>query len=277
MGGRIVVTGGGGGLGLAMARRYARDGWRVLIADLDAGTGEPAAAEIGATFQRCDVRSDEDWVRLRDWCESEWGGLDVLVNNAGVSASGRIDRIELADWDWILDINLKGVVRGCRTFVPVFTRQRSGHVVNIASMAGLMNLPGMASYNVTKAGVISLSETLRYELEPHRVGVTVVCPSFVKTNIGTSMRGPDPVLAALADRWIEGATLTPEQVADQVFHAVRTGRFRVVTHREARTVLWFKRWAPRFLVDRPIRRMWRRTTAKLERQDAEHAAGKETG
>ena len=265
---RILITGGASGLGLATARRYARAGWRVLITDLDPGTGEPAATGIGAAFQPGDVRSESDWVRLRDWCDTEWGGLDVLVNNAGVSAAGRIERVDPADWDWILDINLKGVVRGCRTFVPVFARQRSGHIVNIASMAGLMNLPGMASYNVTKAGVISLSETLRYELEPYRVGVTVVCPSFVKTNIGGSMRSPDPVLAQLGDRWIEGARVTADQVADRIFDAVRTGRFQVVTHPEARTALWLKRWAPRFVVDSPIRRMWRRTTAKLREQDA---------
>ncbi|MQA26924.1 MAG: SDR family oxidoreductase [Micromonosporaceae bacterium] len=266
MGRRILITGGAGGLGLAMARRFARDGWRVLVADLDEAAGQAAAKEIGGAFHRCDVRSDADWAALRDWCEREWDGLDVLVNNAGVSGSGRIERIDMADWDWMLDINLKGVVRGCRTFVPMFKQQRSGHIVNVASMAGLMNLPGMVSYNVAKAGVVSLSETLRYELEPYGVRATAVCPSFVKTNIGGSMRSPDPVLAKLASRWIEGSKVTAEQVADQVFDAVRTGRFRVITHPEARAALRLKRFFPR-IADRPIRRMWRKTTAALEKQD----------
>ncbi|HEX6073690.1 MAG TPA: SDR family oxidoreductase [Micromonosporaceae bacterium] len=264
---RILITGGASGLGLAMGRRFARDGWRVLVADLDEAAGQAAAAEVGGAFQHLDVRSDTDWERLRDWCLAEWDGLDVLVNNAGVSAAGRIERVDLADWDWILDINLKGAIRGCRSFVPVFKRQRSGHVVNIASMAGLMNLPGMVSYNVAKAGVISLSETLRYELEPYGVRTTVVCPSFVKTNIGNSMRSPDPLLSNRAERWISGAKLTPEDVAEQVFEAVRTGRFLVITHPEARRTLRLRRLAP-WLVDRPIRRMWRHATAKLDEQDA---------
>jgi NAD(P)-dependent dehydrogenase (short-subunit alcohol dehydrogenase family) len=255
-----------------MARRFAADGWRVLIADLDEVAGQAAAAELDGAFQRCDVRSDADWERLRAWCETEWDGLDVLVNNAGVSGSGRIERIEMSDWDWMLDINLKGVVRGCRTFVPVFKRQRGGHLVNIASMAGLMNLPGMVSYNVAKAGVISLSETLRYELEPYSITTTVVCPSFVKTNIGGSMRGPDQVLLDLADRWIQGGKLTAEQVADQVFDAVRARRFLVITHPEARQALRMKRWASR-LAARQIRKMWAKTTRKLEAEDAETSAG----
>ncbi len=269
---RIAITGGASGLGLAMARRFAADGWRVLIADLDEVAGQAAAAELDGAFQWCDVRSDADWERLRDWCETEWDGLDVLVNNAGVSGSGRIERIEMSDWDWMLDINLKGVVRGCRTFVPVFKRQRGGHLVNIASMAGLMNLPGMVSYNVAKAGVISLSETLRYELEPYGVTTTVVCPSFVKTNIGGSMRGPDQVLLDLADRWIQGGKLTAEQVADQVFDAVRARRFLVITHPEARQALRLKRWAPR-LVAGQLRKMWAKTTRKLEAEDAETSPG----
>lgn len=264
---RILITGGGSGLGLAMAHRFANEGWRVLVADLDETAGQAAAAQVGGVFQRCDVRCDDDWERLRDWCQTEWSGLDVLVNNAGVSAAGRIERVEMADWEWILDINLKGVIRGCRTFVPVFKQQRSGHLVNVASMAGLMHLPGMISYNVPKAGVISLSETLRYELEPYGVRTTVVCPSFVKTNIGGSMRSPDPLLVNRAQRWIAGAKLTADDVAGQVFQAVRDGRFRVVTHPEARRTLWLRRVAP-WLVDRPIRQMWRRAAAALEKQDA---------
>jgi NAD(P)-dependent dehydrogenase (short-subunit alcohol dehydrogenase family) len=266
MGRRILITGGASGLGLAMARRFARDGARVLIADLDETAGQAAASEVGGVFQHLDVRSDADWARLRERCESEWGGLDVLVNNAGVAAAGRIERVEMADWDWILDINLKGTVRGCRTFVPLLKRQRSGHVVNMASMAGLMHLPGMASYNVAKAGVISLSKTLRYELAPYGIRTTVVCPSFVKTNLGTSMRSPDPQLSERADRWAAGSKITADDVAEQVFAAVRDGRFLVITHPEARRALRLRRIAP-WLVDRPIHRMWQRAAAKFDRQD----------
>jgi NAD(P)-dependent dehydrogenase (short-subunit alcohol dehydrogenase family) len=260
---RVLVTGGSSGLGRAIVDRYANAGGRVLIADLV----PPAAPTTGETsFQPLDVRSEDDWRRVRDWCESTWGGLDVLVNNAGVAAAGRIERIELADWDWILDINLKGAVLGCRTFVPLLKRQGGGHIVNVASLAGLMNLPGMASYNVSKAAVIALSETLRYELAPWGIGTTVVCPGFVPTNLGASLRSPDAVLAEQAARWIARGSVTPERVAEQVVAAVAKGRFLVLTHPEGRSSVRLKRLLPR-LADARVARMWQRTKARLDEQD----------
>ncbi len=263
MSSRILVTGGASGLGRALVQRYAAAGHRVLVADL----AEPAGLPAGRVeYQPLDVRSDADWQRVRAWCESTWGGLDILVNNAGVAAAGRVERIEAADWDWILDVNLLGTVGGCRAFVPLFKRQRSGHLVNIASLAGLMNLPGMSSYNVSKAAVISLSETLRHELAPWGVHTTVVCPGFVHTNLGTGLRSPDPVLARTATRMIQRGSITPEQVAEQIVSAVGRRRFLVQTHREGRTAVRLKRLWPR-LVDRYIAKSWRKTRAMLDEQD----------
>ncbi|WP_326595471.1 SDR family NAD(P)-dependent oxidoreductase [Streptomyces sp. NBC_01803] len=265
---RILVTGGASGLGRAIVSHYAAAGWRVLIADV----AEPGALPAGdVSYQRLDVRSEEDWQRVRAWCESAWGGLDVLVNNAGVAAAGRMERIAPADWEWILGINLNGVIAGCRTFAPVFKEQRGGHLVNISSLAGLMNLPGMASYNVTKAAVISLSETLRYELEPWNIRTTVVCPGFVPTNLGSRLRSPDPVLADVAHKMLAKGTVTPEQVAERVAEAVDKGRFLVHTHREVRVVVALKRLLPR-LVDRQITKGWRQMKDELERQDREREA-----
>jgi NAD(P)-dependent dehydrogenase (short-subunit alcohol dehydrogenase family) len=260
---RVLITGGSSGLGAAMAARFTAAGARVLVADLV----EPAA-EAGVAFQKLDVRSDEDWARVRDWVTAEWGGLDVLVNNAGVAAAGRIERVEMADWDWIIDINLKGVVRGCRTFVPMLKAQGSGHIVNVASMAGVMNLPGMVSYNVTKSGVISLSETLRAELAPYGVRTTVVCPAFVPTKLGGALRSPDPVLTDLADKLIRNGKISADGVAQQVFDAVRRNKFRVLTHPETRVVVVLKRFLP-WLVDMQVRRFWAKTKVKLDRQDAQ--------
>ncbi|MDG9702863.1 SDR family NAD(P)-dependent oxidoreductase [Streptomyces sp. DH37] len=261
---RVLVTGAASGLGRAIAAHYAAAGCRVLVTDL----AEPAAPPAGeVSWHRLDVRSDEEWAAVRDWCEEHWGGLDVLVNNAGVAAAGRVERIEAADWDWILDINLGGAVRGCRAFVPLLKRQGGGHIVNIASLAGLMNLPGMSSYNVSKAAVISLSETLRHELAPWGVHTTVVCPGFVPTALDTGLRSPDPVLAHQAARMIRRGTVTPEQVAEQVAAAVAGRRFLVLTHPEGRRAVRIRRLWPS-LVDRRIARMWRRTRAKLEEQDA---------
>jgi NAD(P)-dependent dehydrogenase (short-subunit alcohol dehydrogenase family) len=260
---RVLVTGGSSGLGRAIAERFAADGCRVLVADV-AEPAEPLPGEM--SFLRLDVRSEDDWRHAREWCESTWDGLDVLVNNAGVAAAGRVERVEADDWQWILDINVLGAVRGCRAFIPLMKRQRSGHIVNVASMAGLMNLPGMGSYNVSKAAVISLSETLRHELAPWGVRTTVICPGFVPTNLASGLRSPDPVLAEQAEHLIRRGSVTPGQVAEQVVDAVGKGRFLVLTHREGRSAVRLKRLLPR-LVDARIAAMWRRTKARLDEQD----------
>ncbi|GAA2422523.1 SDR family NAD(P)-dependent oxidoreductase [Streptomyces macrosporus] len=266
---RVLVTGAASGLGRAIAAHYAAAGCRVLVTDL-AEPAEPLAGEV--SWHRLDVRSDAEWAAVRDWCETHWGGLDVLVNNAGVAAAGRVERIEDADWEWILDINLRGVVRGCRTFVPLLKRQGGGHVVNVASLAALTNLPGMSSYNVSKAAVVSLSETLRHELAPWGIHTTVVCPGFVPTNLDSGLRSPDPVLAHQATRLIQKGRVTPEQVAEQVAEAVARRRFLVLTHPEGRRAVRLKRLWPA-LVDRRIAAVWRRTRAKLDEQDAREAHG----
>lgn len=260
---RVLITGGASGLGRALAERYAATGHRVLVADLH----EPAELPPGdVSFLRLDVRVQNDWQRARQWCETTWDGLDLLVNNAGVAAAGRIERLQPDEWDWILDINLKGTVNGCRAFVPLFKRQGSGHVVNIASLAGLLNLPGMASYNISKAAVVSLSQTLRQELAPYGIRTTVVCPGFVRTNLGAGLRSPDPVLAKLADRMIQSGRLTADQVAEQIVAAVAKGRFLLVTHPEGRRAVRLRRFLPR-LVDGRIATAWRRTAARLDAQD----------
>ncbi|MGB3442255.1 MAG: SDR family oxidoreductase [Actinophytocola sp.] len=259
---RVLVTGGASGLGRAIATRYAHAGWRVLVSDVDDAAAEATAKEIGASAIGLDVTSDEDWAGAREWCEREWGGLDVLVNNAGVGAGGRFEKIGMADWDWIWEINLKGVVRGCRTFTPDFKARGSGHLVNVASLAGIMNLPAMSSYNVTKAAVISLSDTLRLELEPYGVHTTVVCPAFVRTNLGDRLRSPDPALATLMDRLMASSKITAEDVADQVFTAVAGKKFLLLTHPDGRRSAFLKRLG---LTDGQVRKYWARLRAAVEK------------
>ena len=136
---------------------------RCWSADIDYQVVESRSDGRRTTIQ-LDVRSDDDWAAARDWVEEHWGGLDVLVNNAGVAGGGRIDVAGLDEWQWITEINLFGMVRGTRTFVPMFKQQRSGHIVNIASLAGLVHPAGMGSYNAVKAGVVAFSETCAHEL-----------------------------------------------------------------------------------------------------------------
>jgi len=258
---RILITGAASGLGRALAGAALADGARVLITDVDPSGGELTRLEFAerlreaagnverVAFLPLDVRSEADWIRARDWCRQEWSGLDVLVNNAGVAHAGPIADTPMSDWDWILDINLKGVIRGVHTFLPIFAAQGGGHVVNVASLAGLVNAPNMGAYNVSKAGVISLSETMRHELTRVGVRTTVVCPSFFATNLADVMRAPDPAFAVLARHMIAGALpggpkLTADQVARKVLRAVARERFWSLPHIEGRALWLLKRYLP---------------------------------
>jgi NADP-dependent 3-hydroxy acid dehydrogenase YdfG len=273
---RALVTGAASGLGRAIATRYVQAGWRVLLTDVDdegltlVGKDLSRVGEVAT--RRLDVRKDADFERARTWCEDSWGGLDLLVNNAGVASGGRMERVSMDDWEWILELNLKSVIRGCRTFVPLFKSQGSGYIANVASLAGVANLPGMSNYNVTKAAVISLSQTLRYELKPYGTGVSVVCPAFVNTNLGASMRSSDPVAVDFARRQISGATVTAEQVAEKVFEGIAKERFMILTHREGHAIRALSRVAPS-LLERHIGKGWEKARLRFEQADAQAARG----
>ena len=202
---RVLVTGGASGLGAALVAQFVAEGHQVLSTDVGGGRRRDG----GASYRQLDVRSPEDWEAAVAWCEQNWGGLDILVNNAGIATGGRIDVESLDEWDRVVDINLMGVVRGCRAFTPLFKRQRSGHIVNTASAAGLVHPPMMSSYNTVKAGVVALSETLSHELHPYGVTVSVVCPSFFRTNLADSIRGADTAMGATARQLIEKSPRRP--------------------------------------------------------------------
>jgi NAD(P)-dependent dehydrogenase (short-subunit alcohol dehydrogenase family) len=259
---RVFITGGASGLGRALALRHARAGDRVCIGDInDARGAETVAAgqALGADLRylRCDVTVEDDLLAARAALEGWWGGVDVVVNNAGVACAGAIETVSIEDWRWIIEINLLGVVRGCRVFTPLFKRQGRGHFVNVASMAGLLDVPLLSSYNATKAAVVSLSETLQNELFADGIGVTVLCPSFFQTNLGESMRTPDPALHARLTRLLSRSTLNADQIADQLFRAVERGRFYVLPHAEGARAWLMKRLLPRRAYRALVRRLRR--------------------
>ncbi len=243
---RVLITGGASGLGQALAQQYAARGGRVLVTDLtpEVVGSLPTPADRGdVAYLQLDVRDAAAWEKAESWVVEHWGGLDVLVNNAGVGAGGRIDSVPMDDWEWIVDINLLGVVRGCQTFVPLFKEQRSGHIVNVASIAGLVHAPGMASYNAVKAGVVALSETLLHELAPFGVAVSVVCPSFFRSNLGASMRrGSDVPLERSGASLVSGARLSADVIAARTMTALDRGRFLVLPSRDGRLALYGKRF-----------------------------------
>jgi NAD(P)-dependent dehydrogenase (short-subunit alcohol dehydrogenase family) len=246
---RVVITGAGSGLGRALALHFARDGWRVAVTDRDLESATATASEVRglggtALALRCDVSSDADVDRLHEVVTAEWQGVDVLVNNAGVAVAGTVEDTPLADWTWALDINLLGAVRICRRFLPLLTKQGAGHVVNVASFAGLANPPALAAYSASKAALISLSETLRFELAPHGVGVTVVCPSFFKTGLLKGGRTSAPQMGPIVQRLMARAPFTADDVAAAVYDAVLRDRFLVLVHKDERRRYWLKRASP---------------------------------
>ena len=247
---RVLVTGGASGLGAALAAGFGGRGDTVLVTDL-ATDGQAVPLPAGAVYRRHDITSESDWTAARAWVQQEWGGLDVLVNNAGIAAGGRIDRLDDAHWRRVLDVNVLGVVNGCRTFVPLFKSQGGGHVVNIASAAGLVHPAAMTSYCASKAAVVALSESMRHELQAWGIRVSVVCPAFFRTNLAASLGGDDPMMEETAVTLIGDAPRGADEVAEQVLRGVQDGRFLVLPDRDGRLAYWTKRLARPFY-DRPM-------------------------
>ncbi len=247
----IAITGAGSGFGAALAYHYASDGFNVAVTDIDEERARRTLYEIqkmgGESFSlRLDITRAEDWQQLYDTVLKRWGGLQMLVNNAGVAVAGDVEETSMEDWNWVLDIDLMGVVRGCHQFAGLMKRQNAGHIVNIASFAGLAGLPSIAAYGVAKAGVVALSEALRAEMLPYGVGVTVACPAFVKTGLLDSFRSTNPGTHAKVAHWMETSGISAEQVAEEIAKAVRKNKFLLLTHAETRKSWRIKRWFPRF-------------------------------
>ncbi|MES1944788.1 short chain dehydrogenase [Salinisphaera sp. PC39] len=246
---RVAITGAGSGLGRALALRFAREDWRVAVTDRDAEAAARVAGEVeaagGEAFaQRLDVTREADFSALIDRLRDEWGGVDVFVNNAGVGSAGTVTEGDMAEWERQLDINLLGVVRGCRAAVPLLREGGGGHVINIASFAAIASAPGMAAYNAAKAGVLSLSETLRGEVHDDHIGVSVACPAFFATNILDSFESPDPAQKAMVKKVMEKSEVGAEDVAADLYRAAMEDRFLVISHGKALWQYRMKRLAP---------------------------------
>lgn len=276
---RIFITGGASGLGRALAERYARGGFRVCIGDVNEARGKETVAALGAStrFLRCDVTREEDLAQAASWLAQHWGGVDIVANNAGVALAGAIEDTSLSDWQWIIDINLLGVVRGCKVFTPLFKQQRHGHFINISSLSGLVHLPMMAAYSASKAAVIAVSETLRLELEEHGVGVSVVCPAFFRTNLHESLRTANTQLAEMTRKLVASAPIGAEVVADKVYHGVARGDFHILPHGEGRFAWMLKRMTPYSLYLAAMRRTAKKMLGKHDPAARAEAAAKALG
>ncbi len=245
----IAITGAGSGFGAALAHLYAARGWNVAVTDIDEKRAMQTLSELsvygGANVSmQLDITDHHHWQQLEETVMQSWGGLQVLVNNAGVAAAGNMEQTSMKDWAWVLDIDLMGVVRGCHQFAGLMKRQKSGHIVNISSFAGIAGLPFASAYGVAKAGVIALSEALHTEMQPYGVGVTVACPAFVKTGLLDSFRAADPDTKARVNRWMETSGISAEDVAKHIANAIENNIFMLLTHPKTRTAWRLKRWFP---------------------------------
>jgi NAD(P)-dependent dehydrogenase (short-subunit alcohol dehydrogenase family) len=251
-----VVTGAASGIGLALARRFAAERMRVVLADVERAALDKATADLAGEFGAdnvlgvpTDVRDDVAVDALAAAAFERFGTAHVLCNNAGVGVGGLTWTVPADRWRWAVEVNLLGVARGIRAFVPRMIEQGEGHVVNTASAAGILTGPAMAPYFATKHAVVALSESLHFDLEltGASVGVSVLCPEWVRTNIADAERnrpsevapvesGPVPgvdidpeMMRALIQGLIDGG-MDPDDVAAQVVAAIRSGRFWVLTH-----------------------------------------------
>ena len=250
---RMMITGAGSGLGREIALRWAGEGWQLALADVnEAGLKETLALvkQAGGQgfVQRCDVRDYSQLTALAQACEEKFGGIDIIVNNAGVASGGFFAELSLEDWEWQLSINLMGVVKGCKAFLPMLERSK-GRIINIASMAALMQGPAMSNYNVAKAGVLALSESLLIELRQQEVAVHVVCPSFFQTNLLDSFRGPTPAMKAQVGKLLESSPISAADIADYIYQQVAEGEFLILPHEQGREAWKLKQRNPKLLYD----------------------------
>ncbi len=228
---KVLVTGGAAGLGAALVKAFSARGDQVLVCDVNEPptvVEEVAQQPSRNHYLRLDVRSDDDWAAALAWVEEHWsdgkgGSLDVLVNNAGVAGGGRVDVATMDEWQWITEINLFGVVRGTRTFVPMFKAQRSGRIVNVASLAGLVHPAGMGSYNAVKAGVVAFTETIGHELASYGVQAHVVCPSYFRTDLMASAQGADTALVDVVAGLVANSPVTADEIAAAVLAGIDAG------------------------------------------------------
>ncbi len=239
-----VVTGGGSGIGRALAEALAQEGARIVVADVE----EPAASLVAdgirrrggnAIAVRTDVSDLAQVQALADRAFSHFGAVNILCNNAGVAFQGALQDATHKDWQWLLGVNLWGVIHGLEAFLPRMIAQgQPGHIVNTGSMAGLIASQGLGIYNASKYAVVGISETLVKDLRPHGIGVSVLCPMGVSTQIGKSARNR-PVHLRNAEERVSaeveliGKYLEPETVAAMTVGAIRANRLYVITHDES--------------------------------------------
>lgn len=276
-----IVTGGAGGLGGAFCRELVgRGGWHVVVVDVDETAGRQLVEELNrpatngsAEFQRLDVSDKRRWAPLRDQLQQRWPRLELLINCAGLCGSGEIGVGSLDNFRRLLDVNLLGTLHACHTMAPWMKQAGGGHIVNVASIVGLIPGPAMSGYAASKAAVVALSEALYAELRPHGVDVTVVAPGFFRTPLLERGEFSEDAHRRAAQDYMDASTFSAEDVVKATLRGINRGELYVVVGRRARMYWRWKRLAPRSLA-RAISRRYRAIT-EWERRTSNNHCGAE--
>ncbi len=244
-----LITGAGSGLGRALSQEFAAKGWNIAICDvnLDGAKGTQELLKdfaIKAEVYEMDVQNVEQIAQVKAQINNDLGAVDLLINNAGIGDSGTLEKVAMEDFKRLIDINLYGVVNGYQAFVGDMKKAPRAHVVNIASFAAIANPPASAAYNISKAAVVSASETMRVELSRTNVGVSVVCPAFFKTNLLDSFAERDDKVKMVAKKLMERSPTQAKDVSEAIYQAVMNDQFMVIPHKDSKMQYRVKRWLP---------------------------------
>ncbi len=254
----MVITGAASGLGQALAFAAAKQGYHIAVADVQDEAGHQTVNTIqqlggDAAYFHSDVSNTEALQDLKQQVLNHFGHVDVMVNNAGVGSQGNLETTTEAEWERQWQINLMGVVRGCQAFIPELRKRPDAAIVNVASFAAIALAPGVASYNVVKAGVYALSETLRCELADDDISVSVVCPAFFQTKLTDSMLGTDDKIKNQINRWMKNSKYTADDVAEMILAAIKKQQFMVLCDSTTKWQYRLSRWFPNYFFKQKVK------------------------
>jgi len=247
----IVVTGAASGLGKAITNYYSKLDYTIIVADINVEAGQQLVNEINnqsgkAFFFECDVGSVESLNALAAFTESTTGACHILINNAGVASAGTLMETDEAEWQRLINLDLMSCVRGCKAFIPLLKQSSSAEsvnsIVNVASLAGLALMPGMMTYNVAKAGVVALSESLRCELKADHIHVAAACPAYFKTNLTSSMISSDQETIDKVERWMAKSQLTADSVAKDIAEGIAEGQMLILSGKKLQKYYRILKW-----------------------------------
>jgi len=254
----ILITGAASGLGKAIAQLYADKGWCVLVVDIQDQLGNDFVEELNnngksAEYYHCDIGRKENFDRLYEEVKAKHDCLDILINNAGVASAGTLESTTQQEWDRLITLDLMSVIYGTKAMLPLLQKSNKAHIASTASFAGLATMPGMMSYNVAKAGVIAFSETLHGEMSIYDIGVSVICPAFFQTNLVDSMHGASDKTKGFINNQMQNSGITAEDVASDVYQAIKKNTFMIISHAVSRKQLLVKRFFPKLFMNKKIK------------------------